>query len=454
MEVCADTGARHQPTTVSAVVPPIIFVQAAKVSDGNGTDRFPDGSRIVLLAPGAKSRKLMVLTPDFLAAADPHVSFDGKRVLFAAQKTRGQRWQVWEMNLDGSGTRQITTCESDCVRPAYLPADEIVYTSVEAGSGGRHSSLQIIGLDGSNSRSVTFGPGDWWLETVLRDGRILASANSPLADAAGNRLLYTVRPDGTGLESFRCEHNTSVVRGDVSELEDGSVVFTEGSGALMIVRRGALREERIGAAGISYKTPAVANGAGIMVATKPAKAARYQLATVASGGHGVARTIYSDPQFDSVAPVAVQARPVPKRFWSNLIPSSMAGYFISLDSSNSIDKPKSEAPIRSVRVIEHKAHGEVVLGEAPVESDGSFYVKVPANQPVRFVLLDEHGAVIREEHGWVWTRPGEQRGCTGCHGDKALAPQNRWPLALRRKDPPTDLSGKASDVQTVHSHDQ
>ena len=89
-----------------------------------------------------------------------------------------------------------------------------------------------------------------------------------------------------------------------------------------------------------------------------------------------------------------------------------------------------------------------MLGEAPVEADGSFYLQVPANQPVRFVLLDERGGTIREERSWVWTRPGEQRGCTGCHGDKALAPENRWPLALRRKEPPAMLGSESAGHET------
>jgi len=117
-----------------------------------------------------------------------------------------------------------------------------------------------------------------------------------------------------------------------------------------------------------------------------------------------------------------------------------------------MDGAKNSATIRRVRVIARKSPGEVVLGEAPVETDGSFYVKVPANQPVRFVLLDERGGVIREENSWLWTRPGEQRGCTGCHGDKALAPENRWPMALKRREPPTNLCGTTSDTQTVDNH--
>ena len=446
-DLSANSGSRP-PASAAIDLPAIVFVQASTVLGVSGTERFPSGSRMVLLEPNGRDKKPTVLTAEFYAAADPQVDFAGRHVLFAAQKRPGEHWQIWEMDLHGNGSRQITKCESDCLRPAYLPADEIVYTSVETGSAPARSSLQVIGLDGSEGRPVTFGPGDWWLETVLRDGRILASANSPLADGSRSRLLYTLRPDGTGLESFRCEHEKQAKRGDATELEDGTVVFTEGSGALAVVKRGGLQEERIGAAGIVYRSPNFVEGPSIMVADKPASALHYELAIISANGRGRTRTIYRDALFDCVEPVAVRARPVPKKFWSNLTLSSSSGYFLSLDSSKSMDKVNTAATVRSVRVIAERGG---VLGEVPVESDGSFYVQTPANQPVRFVLLDEQGRVIREEQSWVWTRPGEQRGCTGCHGDKARAPENRWPLALKRKGPPASLGSPTGETHMVNS---
>ncbi len=82
---------------------------------------------------------------------------------------------------------------------------------------------------------------------------------------------------------------------------------------------------------------------------------------------------------------------------------------------------------------------EHILGNAPVEKDGSFYVTVPADTPIRFALLDAHGAVIREQKSWIWARPGEDRGCLGCHENPALAPENHWPLTLQRFDTPTPV---------------
>ena len=106
-------------------------------------------------------------------------SFDASRVIFSGEKNPDEPWQIWEMNLDGNPKRQITNCEADCTSPAYLPDDEIVFTAKD-GRSDSSSFLVVAKLDGSAERRITFGPGDWRVETVLRDGRIVASASWPL----------------------------------------------------------------------------------------------------------------------------------------------------------------------------------------------------------------------------------------------------------------------------------
>ena len=73
-----------------------------------------------------------------------------------------------------------------------------------------------------------------------------------------------------------------------------------------------------------------------------------------------------------------------------------------------------------------------LLGEFSVESDGSFFLQVPARTPFRVETLDESGRVLRTMHSWMWVMPGERRGCIGCHEDRELTPPNRHVLALRK----------------------
>jgi Hydrazine synthase alpha subunit middle domain len=448
------SSASRSSSLAKAARPDIVFVQAATFSDRSGGQRFPEGSRIVRLQSQTNPAVPQVLTPEFFAAADPQVGFDAARILFSGQKARGDKWQVWEMDADGSRQQQVTRCAEDCLRPGYLPGDEIVLTVLDQKDG---SHLAVANSDGSNLHRITFSPGDWWFETVLRDGRILASASWPLSPAAQSsapRLFYTLRPDGAAMDSFRCDHQPPSMREDAAELEDGSIIFIrvpvrpwQSGGELTEIQRGALAENKIGTAGDGYLSPRPYFQNQLIVARRlsqsPGAPQRFALYSFDVQKQLIGAVIYRDPHLSSIQAVALAAHPVPKKFWSTLNLDSKVGYFISLDSYSSADAPNGRvaSPIAQVRVITHDSgeDQERILGQAPVEKDGSFYLEVPADQPVRFELLDASGKLIAAEKSWIWARPGEQRGCAGCHGDKALAPENRWPMTLRRFDTPTHL---------------
>ncbi|MDR0520254.1 MAG: hypothetical protein LBH00_00195 [Planctomycetaceae bacterium] len=63
-----------------------------------------------------------------------------------------------------------------------------------------------------------------------------------------------------------------------------------------------------------------------------------------------------------------------------------------------------------------------VLGEVPVEEDGSVFIEVPARTPVFFQLLDEKGHCIQSMRSWTTLQPGETFACVGCHEDKMTSP--------------------------------
>ncbi len=56
-----------------------------------------------------------------------------------------------------------------------------------------------------------------------------------------------------------------------------------------------------------------------------------------------------------------------------------------------------------------------VVGYAPVRSDGSFAVEVPANRSLHMQTLDQYGMMLVNQLTWVQVMPGERRLCTGCH---------------------------------------
>jgi hypothetical protein len=460
-------------------LPDILFVQAPVTPGAALSDRFPQGSRIVLLpAKQQPSAAPINLTADFFAAADPEVSFDATKILFSAKKSAGDPWQIWEMNVDGSGQRQITQCARDCQRAAYLPGDEIVLTYSESSGAHTLTNLAVVKLNGEDFRPITFGRANFWLETALRDGRVLASASSPLSSdpaSATSRALYTLRPDGAALDSLRCDHDQPATRSQAAELIDGTVIFVASSvapassrhseiaaipahSALREIRPAALREALLKTFPGVYQFPAQLSPDTLIVSYSRPSAAKSvavpQPALYAFNRkiNALGPRIYDDPHFASVQATPVLPHAVPKKFWSILNLDSKTGSFISLNSASSADEPSGHIPatISRVRVFaldESSSRSEHALGEAPVEKDGSFFVEVPANQPVRFDLLDAKGQVLRAEHSYIWARPGEQRGCAGCHSSKAVAPENRWPLTLKRFDTPTALAIQNSNQE-------
>ena len=143
---------------------------------------------------------------------------------------------------------------------------------------------------------------------------------------------------------------------------------------------------------------------------------------------------------DLVEPVLVAPRTRPNRHPSGLHPWDYAN-LLALDVRVSRDGELKGKPV-SVRLEAQDAKGRAVtMGTAPVEPDGSFFVNVPVDRPIRFELLDFRGTVLRQEHGWFWARGGEQRICAGCHAGPERASENRVPDVLMRTTEPVELTG-------------
>jgi hypothetical protein len=97
--------------------------------------------------------------------------------------------------------------------------------------------------------------------------------------------------------------------------------------------------------------------------------------------------------------------------------------------------------VRAVRVwAQDDAGAAVAMGQAPVEKDGSFFVQVPSERPIRFELLDGNSKTVRAAQGWFWVRRGEQRVCVGCHAGPERAPDNAVPAVLLRTTDPVKMT--------------
>jgi hypothetical protein len=378
----------------------------------DGRDRFPLGAKLVAIEGGT----LRQLASGFYAAADASVSYDAARVLFSGKRSANGRWQVWELELQGGLPRQVTHCDSDCVSPFYLPGLGFVFS--------RGDGLEVAETDGK-SRRITSAPGRYLVDDVLRDGRILFE----MSRGPAGRELFTVYPDGTGVEALRCDHGPD--RGEARQIASGDYIFLAGN-----------RLARI--------TSALAHQVDV---PQPDRESTGPIAEISPGvwlislrrnGHfGLYRwetaTMQTTPletlaDASAVQPVLIAPHTPPREFPSALVPTRTAGNLLCLNARAS-RTPMNGASVHSVKVYSQAG----LLGQTAVERDGSFYIQVPPDQPIRMELVDAAARVLEAEHNWFWMRPAEQRICVGCHLGPERAPENKVPDILLKTIVPVKM---------------
>lgn len=419
------TDARHAQSLHSPV--PDLLYTAASVYDVraalHGAERFPRGAQIMILRAGHTTP----LVPNFAASADPNLSFDAKWVLFAGKQNAGDPWQIWSMALDGGKPQSVLTASTDLIRPLWMPDRRFVY----ARRTPEGFSLETAAFDGSAVQRLSFLPGNFIPDDVLRDGRILFESGFPLG-AGSVPELYLVYTDGSGVESVRCDHE-SADRQHGRQLQSGDIVFTRGRYLARFTSARAEEARVTGPLGDFSGDIAELPDTRWIVSLRMNGENHYALHIV-KPGTPAATLLVRDADRELVEPVILAFRAAPNRHPSALHDWT-TGNLLALDSRLSRSENLKAAPT-SVRAETLDGNGGVVdLGTAPVESDGSFFVQATGDRPLRFILLDAKGRTLRQEHGWFWIRKGEQRICVGCHTGPERAPDNRVPQVLLRTTP-------------------
>jgi hypothetical protein len=427
-----------------------IIVTAAPVYDPlaglRGQERFPKGAQLLLVHAG----KAEPLVAGFAASADANVSIDARTVLFAGKQHASDPWQIWELTLSDRSLRKLIAGPEDAIRPFYLPAGQLVYAlrgplGFQLEAAGKAASLAIAPIDADVAATVvplSYFPASAIPADVLLDGRILFEAGFPLGSGSTPEL-FLVYSDGSGVESYRCDHGAP--RWGGKQLASGDVVFTHGA-SLARFTSPLAHEAAVAAPHAEYAGAIAETASGAwLVSARASAATHYALklwkpGSSSSAGAAVMQTLLAESGRDLVEPVLVAPRTRPHHHPSGLHDWNYAN-LLALDARLSRAGDLKAAPT-SVRLETLDAQGHTVAtGTAPVEADGSFFVQTPADRPIRFALLDEKGAVLRQEHGWFWIRRGEQRICVGCHVGPERASENRVPAVLVRTTTPFDLSG-------------
>jgi len=153
--------------------------------------------------------------------------------------------------------------------------------------------------------------------------------------------------------------------------------------------------------------------------------------------YGTQELVYRDPAISSFHPIPLRPRPRPPILPDMTDPSipyalcslqhaakgapgiaaSQAKYLriaegIAWPYCNTYGGQRYEPDVKSVMINWNPVR---VLGEVPIESDGSAHFRVPVDTPLYFQLLDSNHMELRRMRSFISFQPGEARSCVGCH---------------------------------------
>ena len=173
----------------------------------------PDGK----VADGAVRQIAPQLTGGLFGRFD--LSFDAKKVVFAYKPAENQGYRIYEINVDGTGLRQLTFDApeetelmehygerfryEDC-DPCYLPDGKIMFASTRSQRrvfcfGSTVTSLYLMDGDGKDLRCISGGPVNEMTPCVMDDGRVIYTRWEYVDKGFGNvQSLWAMRPDGSG----------------------------------------------------------------------------------------------------------------------------------------------------------------------------------------------------------------------------------------------------------------
>jgi hypothetical protein len=172
----------------------------------------PGGRLTVLdgLSPEGKLRQLMPQAPLHGSFWRPDLSYDAQKVVFCFKPHNEKAFHLYEINLDGSGLRQLTDGIYDDFDPIYLPDDKHIifsttrgHTYVRCMPPTNAFSLARCDRDGKNLYLISVNNEPDYLPSVMNDGRVVHTrweyTDKPLWRA---QKLWTINPDGTQISTL------------------------------------------------------------------------------------------------------------------------------------------------------------------------------------------------------------------------------------------------------------
>ena len=374
-------------------------------------DNQTDDSQLILFDAG--SGNTTELTTDFVNASGVEISSDGKRALFSGRLDANPIKQIYEINIESKSYRQITDSKTDCEEPMYLPGSAIAYIKKINQVGVLHKNT----LAGDAEQRITFHPHSDSKPTLLKDGRILVFQQQ---DAQVKPLA--LRPDGTkaGLFAKPIKNFNGLTK--AWEGPDGKIFFAIQRGGNSRVMSFHFNDptatERI-----EYTADEGPINALYPLTQDSLLIADYngQISTLSVlSGNSLQKLSELDAEVTEV--VGFTPRFKAKNLPSRIVENDQPGIIMNTG--------ESVTHVGSAMINARIQRLGGATAQISIFEDGSFYARVPSNEPLKIITSEV-------ESDWFWVRPGERRGCIGCHVGSDYVPANKVPLAVKKA--PEDL---------------
>ncbi len=178
--------------------------EESKAYAGNGQ---PDAGKLCMFDLRTKEVTVL-LDAKGGSIRDPEVHYDAQNSLFSYRKADSDFYHLYEINVDGSGLKQLTFGEFDDYEPAYLPDGGIVFVSTRCQCWVNCWKTQVgvlyrCNADGSNIQRLSHNAEHDNTPSVLPDGRILYT-RWEYVDRSQVQFhhLWTMNPDGSGRDGL------------------------------------------------------------------------------------------------------------------------------------------------------------------------------------------------------------------------------------------------------------
>jgi len=395
-----------------------------------------EGAKLIAIDIQKPEKPAIILSEDFISAASPAVSHDGRYLYFQGKKEGDQTWQIWVTDLQKKNISKVTDLPQNCIQPAPLPDGTVVFSREGSVKGKLIFDLHRCNNDGTELTQITYNPAINIYASVLREGRVLYSSSEqyPLTKTPS---LMVMRPDGTKSEIYyRGTQDAYPVFG-ARESAEGYIYFTDSNGQLnRVLHKRPLHSLEHLSESLHGDFVAIypLEGSNNLVSYRSSDSEIYAIHTFDAATKEAPLMLYkgNGPLTDPILVAPMDIRPM--KLPSAVNPTNPTGLLMSQDINYSIMPVNQEISGDTVadRIRVSTLEGELAV--VKVKEDGSFYLKLDADTPLRIEALNSQGETVRGPSNWIYLRANERRACVGCHADPELAPKNIQPLAIK-EDP-------------------